>query len=1081
MSDGKITIDAEVSAKRAEAQLLALENKMTKLADKIKNLKAQRDILPTEAFSKITQKIADTEKEFDGLADKMDELRKKGMDINGLNGEEMPGFAALRKQQEQLGSVLDSLEKSKAAMLGNGSAYKGAGDSEYDGLTAQITQAEAELGYLGAKWEQTSANMSASGAETGSNIKGSLASAATAIGQAYTKMCQTMVKGFQTMYKWVSKVAGTIKGALGKAISALVGGFRNIFTGGRSASSAISDFNKRLLNLIKAAFVFNVIRKALSAVTSGIGDAVKSFASYNSELNSHISALQTALAGLQGSIASAFAPIINAVVPILVTLINYLASAVNALGMFFSALTGKTSYTKLIANQKNYAGALNDTAKAAKAASNNLAKFDDLDVLNKDTSSGSGSSGSGSDFGGTEEVPIDSWLADLADMLKNGEYFDFGRTLADMISAQLEQIPWEEIRSKALAAGQNLAEILNGVFSSLQFAVDLGATLAQGINTALDYLYGFITSFDWTQFGVWWGYFFNGFVQTMDWNLLGETILAGINGIIASINAFFTTIYTTMQTLGANLASNVQNIMTGIDWTGMANTILMGITDITALLNGWNQQINWSEIADSMMNGINQIAQGMVMDPNGTIHQVWSENGTAVGLAIQNFLSGCHEFVSTFPFESLTNSISEWFRSAMAAINWSELGDTINQSVTGLIGSITQFISDPNNQKAIVDAITGLFEGLDLAEIGASIFDLCGALLDLFTQTIEEMDWTDLGILILSAIAIGLIATDPLILAVAAITLLLAELLLKLVEDIVEWCMGWMEDISNAISTAGNKIETTWNTLWDGVAQTIRTYFSDIFKAVGDYLTNIWDTLTKVIDDIAEIISKFVDDTYTSVDEFLNDVWGVVTDIFGGIFQTVSDLINDIWTTISDVMDNIDQTIEDVLDSIDESWGDAWRGMKDTLKGIVNGIIGLLNGLVQAIENAINFMVDGLNSIDVDIPDWVPLVGGNKFGLNLSHVSLSRIPTLANGGITTGATLAQIGEAGKEAVLPLEQNTEWIDTLAGRLAEVMEARTVTGINSVTMELNGQELARVALDDLVSEINRRGMTVDAVFA
>lgn len=1073
MADGKITIDAEVSTKRAEAQLLALENKMTKLADKIKNLRAQRDVLPTDAFAKATQRYQEAADGIDRWADKMEKLRK----ANKMNTEE---FQKAEKAQDAYWNSYQAAEEQIAALKADGGAYQKSGDAGYDAMTAQIQQAEAEMEYLGAKWSQTSSSMGSSSAETGNNIKSSLAGAATAIGQAYTKMCQTMVKGFQTIYRQVSKIAGTIKGAFTKAINGIAQGFRNIFTNGKSASSAISDFGKRIGNLVKAALVFNVIRRALSAVTSGIGDAVKAFASYNSELNGNISNMQTALSGLQGAIASAFAPIINAAVPAIVTLINYLTQAINALGVFFAALTGKTSYTKLIANQKNYAGALNDTAKAAKAASSNLAKFDDLDVLSKDSSSDSGSgSGSGSDFGGTEDVPIDSVLGDLADMLRNGEYFNFGQTLANMIADQLEQIPWEEIRSKALAAGQNLAEILNGVFSNLRFAVDLGATLAQGINTALDFLYGFITSFDWTQFGVWWGYFFNGFVQTMDWNLLGDTILAGVNGIIASIGAFFTTIYATMQTLGSNLARNVQNIMTGINWTGMADAVMMGITDVTELLNGWNQQINWAEISNSMMNGINQIAQGMVMDQNGVIHQVWSENGTSVGIAIQNFLNGCHEFVSAFPFEQLTDSISQWFRSAVSAINWSELGDTINQAVTGFIDSITDFLDQ--NQGTIVDAIVEFFEGLDLAEVGNSIFDLCGELLELFTETIDEMEWSDLGIMILSAIAVGLLATDPLILAVAAITLLLGELLAKMIDDIAEQLNQWMEGIHESINAAGQKISGTWNALWSGVKQTITTYFNDIFGGLSTFVGNIIDTINKVKADIEKIVKAFNDGSYKDATAFLNDVWQLVSDIFTGIFGTIGDIFNDIWTTITDVMDGIDQTIEDVLDSIDESWGDTWRGMKDALKGIINGIIGMLNGLVQAIENAVNKMVDGLNQVNVDIPDWVPLVGGNHFGLNLSHVSLGRIPTLANGGITTGATLAQIGEAGKEAVLPLEQNTEWIDTLAGRLAEVMESRTVTGINSVTMELNGQELARVALDDLVSEINRRGMTVDTVFA
>lgn len=1028
-------------------------------------------------------------------------------------------------------------------MTADGTIYQQPGDSGYDALTMQIRQAEAEQELLAARWRATSSQMSSAGVDAGSDIRGSLEGAVSACIDAYNRFCKVMVNGFRTIGSWASRAAGIIRNALAGALVTATTGFRNIFTGGKSASSAISDFGRRVASLVKAAVVFNVIRRALSEVTSGIGDAVRAFARYNGELNTNISALQTALSGLQGAIASAFAPIINAAVPAIVTLINYLTTAINTLGQFMAALTGRTSYTRLIANQKNYAESLDKTGAAAKSATSNLAKFDDLDVLNKDSGSGSGT---GTDFSGTEEVPIDGAVADLADLFKNGDFFDFGYKLADMLADMLEQIPWEDIRTKAYEMGQHLAEILNGVFANLRLAVDLGITLAQAINTALDFAYGFITAFDWTQFGVWWGYFFNAFVQTMDWNLLGDTILAGLDGVIAAIKAFLTTIYSTMQTLGQNLGSNVQKVMTGINWTGIADTILMGLTDITALINGWNAGVNWTEIADSMMNGINELAQGMVMDPNGIIHQVWSENGTTVGVAIQNFLAGCHEFVSQFPFEQFTQSISQWFRSAMAAVNWSEAGDTINQLVTGLIDSISDFIGDSRNRQAIAKAVADLFEGLDLAEITQSIFDLLGSMFDLFTETINEMDWLTIGTLILEAIIVGLIAADPVILAVAAITLLIFELLQKLALDIAENVQESMQGIWQTISTVGATITALWDTLWT----TIRQKLADIWTAMQTSVTTIFNAIKTTINTVLNAIKTIWTTLWTAINQKLVDIWTAmqtsITTIFNAIRSNINAVLNAIktiwttlwtaiqtilstiwttmqtltnarlsdirsiittilnaiqtiwrtcWTAVSTVLSTIWTTmtslvstsfhaiatiIGTVLDSISTRWGDIWRGMKNTLKGIINSIIGFINGMLSGMTNGINAVIDALNELHWDIPDWVPKYGGKSFGFDISHIHSVQIPTLANGGITTGATLAQIGEAGTEAVLPLEQNTGWMDDLAMKIADVIDSRTGSGIHSVTMELNGQELARVALDDLVSEINRRGMTADIVF-
>jgi hypothetical protein len=94
------------------------------------------------------------------------------------------------------------------------------------------------------------------------------------------------------------------------------------------------------------------------------------------------------------------------------------------------------------------------------------------------------------------------------------------------------------------------------------------------------------------------------------------------------------------------------------------------------------------------------------------------------------------------------------------------------------------------------------------------------------------------------------------------------------------------------------------------------------------------------------------------------------------------------------------------------------EGFRNFWKGFVNVLIGGVNALIK-----------GLNKISIDVPDWVPVIGGGKFGFNIPT-----IPKLAKGGVVDKATLAMIGESGKEAVLPLEQNTDWMKKLAKEIA-----------------------------------------------
>lgn len=126
------------------------------------------------------------------------------------------------------------------------------------------------------------------------------------------------------------------------------------------------------------------------------------------------------------------------------------------------------------------------------------------------------------------------------------------------------------------------------------------------------------------------------------------------------------------------------------------------------------------------------------------------------------------------------------------------------------------------------------------------------------------------------------------------------------------------------------------------------------------------------------------------------------------------------------------------------------EGFRNFWKGFINVIIGGINSLIK-----------GLNKISFDVPDWVPVIGGGKFGFNIPL-----IPKLAKGGIVDRATLAMIGEAGKEVVMPLENNTGWIDKLAEKISLKSEGKTTNAtINNYfeKMETSRHALHRANLE------------------
>lgn len=147
-------------------------------------------------------------------------------------------------------------------------------------------------------------------------------------------------------------------------------------------------------------------------------------------------------------------------------------------------------------------------------------------------------------------------------------------------------------------------------------------------------------------------------------------------------------------------------------------------------------------------------------------------------------------------------------------------------------------------------------------------------------------------------------------------------------------------------------------------------------------------------------------------------------------------------------------------------WSDIKTGVSkavEVIKTIITGLLNTIKGVVNGIISVINGAIRGINKISVQIPDWVPEFGGKTIGFNIPE-----IPKLAKGGIVDKPTLAMIGERGKEAIMPLENNTGWIDKLANKLGSKMQGNVSYTINN---NFEKMETSRLALHKANLETKR----------
>lgn len=213
------------------------------------------------------------------------------------------------------------------------------------------------------------------------------------------------------------------------------------------------------------------------------------------------------------------------------------------------------------------------------------------------------------------------------------------------------------------------------------------------------------------------------------------------------------------------------------------------------------------------------------------------------------------------------------------------------------------------------------------------------------------------------------------------------------------------------------------------------------------------------------------------------------TEVFGPV---LGEQLNGFFASVKNIWDSIKQVFDGVIDFIrgvfTGDWQRAWEGVKEIFQGTfnafasiakvpINSVIALLNGAI----NGINMMIDALNSISFKIPDWVPLLGGKSFGLNLRHVG--SIPYLAKGGILSRGS-AVVGEAGPELltltggkamVQPLSGNgpsLAGVEGLLGGISDKLGAgQSVTIV--VQSVLDGRVIGETAYDYAMQRARARG--------
>ncbi|MDS4848030.1 hypothetical protein RLM50_06085 [Streptococcus pneumoniae] len=258
------------------------------------------------------------------------------------------------------------------------------------------------------------------------------------------------------------------------------------------------------------------------------------------------------------------------------------------------------------------------------------------------------------------------------------------------------------------------------------------------------------------------------------------------------------------------------------------------------------------------------------------------------------------------------------------------------------------------------------------------------------------------------------------------------DAIVNIFTPIGSWFGQRWADVTSALANIGAWFTDMFQKAWTGL--------TNIFSKLGSWFGERWNDVTSVLANVSSWFGNMFTSAYNAVKNAFSSI--------GGFFSGV-------WSTVQSIFVNAGQKVGSAVGGAFRSAVNAVLG---TIENVVNGFIGMINGVLGVVRN-----LPGLG--------WV------------GSVSTVSLPRLARGGIVDSPTIAMIGEAGKEAVVPLE-NTGFIQTL-GRVVSSAVVNAMAGISpqggfsgdgDIVIQIAGHEFGRVAIQEINKEHERAGQTL-----
>jgi phage-related protein len=771
---------------------------------------------------------------------------------------------------------------------------------------------------------------------------------------------------------------------------------------------------------------------------------------YASTYSGKLAQLNTAFTNLKTAVGNVIQPIAKLFIPIITT-------AVNAVTRLFTALSGLLSLFGLKADSvetvssglgdlANQAGTASDAisgvgdsakkaGKDAKKASNNLAAFDNLNVLQKDTDTSSGSSGGsgGSSAGIKDTLDVSSTITEdtsafdgligrvkeLASIFKEGFDISFGDTNFDGIIGHLNGIKdtiiniWTD--PKVVNSASNW---VNTVCYSLGQAI--GAVARIGTNI--------------------------------------------VEGLVGSIDKYLSQNKERIKTHICNMfdISSADLALTGNLWQALGE-----ISDVFKSDTAKQIGANIIAIFTNPFMSIQELCGKFVLDLKAILFQPIIDNADKIKTTIENTMK---------PIESFTSTLAN----AMTYVGdkWNEVYDQhihplMEALKTGISDTFGKFLDAYNTYVApMLERLATKFNELwntHLKPFVDNVAGLIGSIADAVTALWNNIlkpvvDWIIQNIL-------------PVLVPIFES---LWNTICNVFGAITDTIGGIIQTFKGLIDFIVGIFTGDWNKAWEG----IKTFFTGIWNAIKGVVSTVWNAIKGIIETVINVIKGIITTVFnaikTVISNIFNGIKNTVSNIWNGIKNSISNAVNSIKNGIINNFQTAYNRITSIFRNIGSFFSGIWNNIKNTFSALgtkigdaisgavksgINGVLGMIEGVVNKFVNMINGAIDLINNIP---------------GVSIGKLSQLNLPRLAEGGYVKANTpqLAVIGDNKNQGEVVAPED-KMLDMILTALRMFNEQNVGQNNNSqaqnITLKFDGSmaQLIRVLKPELDKESKRKG--------